>query len=161
MLPRLPKSAALALAVAASASATNHDTADAAVPFAISVVVERASRPDLVPQNDSFTPLVMHWMSWELAMLAMNRPSVALAEQFLSRYPLHRDAPLVQWEQAETYALISNYFRAGAPEAIEPKRLAAEARARLTQYVGSTPWTEQNRNDAEAIQRAIILARSR
>ena len=101
----------------------------------------------------------MHWMSWELGVIGMNRPSVALAEQFLTRYPRHRDAPLVQWEQAETYAMMANYFRAGAPEAVEPRRLAAEARARLAHYVGSTPWTEANRNDAEALQRAVDLAR--
>jgi len=103
----------------------------------IAFVVERASLPELVPQSESFAPLVMHWMSWELGVIGMNRPSVALAEQFLTRYPRHRDAPLVQWEQAETYAMMANYFRAGAPEAVEPRRLAAEARARLAHYVGA------------------------
>jgi hypothetical protein len=124
----------------------------------LSAVIERASRPDLVPQNDSFTPLVMHWMSWELAAIAMHRPSVALAEQLLTRFPRHRDAPLVQWEQAETYTLMWSYYRVGAPEAVEPKRLAGEARARLAQYVGTTPWTEANKNDAEALRRAVVLA---
>jgi hypothetical protein len=125
----------------------------------IGVVVERASRPELVPQNETFTPLVMHWMAWELGVIGVNRPAVALAEQFLTRYPRHRDAPLVQWEQAETYTMMSNYFRAGAPEAIEPKRLAAEARARLAQYGPGSAWAEANRTDAEALERAVVLAR--
>lgn len=124
----------------------------------IAVVVPRASSPELVPQNETFAPLVTHWMAWELGMLGMHRQAGALEEQFLARYPRHRDAPLVQWEAAETFATMANYFRVGAPEATLPKRLAAEARARLAQYGPGSAWAEANRDDAEAKARAALLA---
>jgi hypothetical protein len=128
----------------------------------LQVVVDRIDRPELVPQNETFTPLVLHWMAWELQACAMNRAAIAAQQKFLSRFPNHRDAPLVQWEQTETYTMMSLYYRPGSPEIAEPARLAGEARARLSsEYVGSTPWTDANRNDPEALQRAVDLARAK
>lgn len=127
----------------------------------LQVVEGRADQPELVPQNATFTPPVLHWLAWELATLGMNHPAVAVQRKFLVRFPNHRDAPLVQWEQAETYATMALYYRTGAPEAAEPTRLAGEARARLAQYVGNTAWTEANRNDTEALRRAADLARAK
>jgi hypothetical protein len=127
----------------------------------LQVVVDRVDRAELVPQNETFTPLVTHWLAWELQTSGMNRPALAAQQKFLARFPNHRDAPLVQWEQAETYATMSLYFKTGSPDAVEPTRLAAGARSRLAQYVGSTPWTDANRNDGEALQRAVDLARAK
>jgi hypothetical protein len=124
----------------------------------LAVVLERA---DLLPRSDAQTPHALYWMAWELEEIGMNHLAVALLERFLTRYPDHRDAPLVRWEHAETHARMAAYVRAATPESLEAARLAAESRARMAAYVGHTPWTEANASDLEALARAVELARSR
>lgn len=137
------------------------ETSSVVVERKMSVVVERLERPELVPQNDTFTPLVARWLAFELGQVDVHRPAIATQQRFLTRFPNHRDAPVVQWEQARTYELMSSSLRAGTPEAVDMKRNVSEARARLTRYVGTTPWTEANRNDAEALARAVQIARAK
>jgi hypothetical protein len=125
------------------------------------IVARRLDDASLVPNDPPTHALVMRWVSWELHALALYQPAAAVARTFLERFPMHRDAPVVQWEEIVALGALASSRRPHSPEAIERAKAEAEARARLTGYVGDTPWTQANKADDEALQHAAALAQRR
>jgi tetratricopeptide (TPR) repeat protein len=125
------------------------------------VALERVRDPSIVPQDRAFTPFVVYWLSWELRQINHWQNALLAQSLFLERWPLHRDAPLVQWEQAGAHAWLARTVRQGTPEHARLTQIASEARAKLSiSYIGGTPWAEANRGDDEAIHRAEKMART-
>jgi hypothetical protein len=66
---------------------------------------------------------------------------------------------VVQNQIADIYETIMNQSRAGTPARAENSAKALEARTKLAQYVGATPWVDANKDDPEALQTAERLVR--
>jgi tetratricopeptide (TPR) repeat protein len=84
---------------------------------------------------------------------------VEVSELILQKWPMHRDAPVVQNQIADVFDLLTQQSRQGTPEHTQNSAKALEARTKLAQYVGTTPWVDANKDDPEAIQTAEKLVR--
>ncbi len=83
--------------------------------------------------------------------------NIEVDELILKKWPMHRDAPVVQNEIADLYDKLTAQSREGTAERKENAARALAARTKLSAYVGSTPWTDANKNDPEALQTADRL----
>src|SRR4030095_13825243 len=81
---------------------------------------------------------------------------VAINKAILDKWPMHRDAPLVQSQIAETYEQLASFSKGAEHD--KYGKLALEARSKLVDYVatpGNTPpWVQANKDDPEAIRAA-------
>jgi hypothetical protein len=64
----------------------------------------------------------------------------------------------LQWDALLASRMLGAMNRPGSAAAAEGARHEAEERARLSGYVGDTPWTRANRSDAEALAHAVWLS---
>jgi hypothetical protein len=130
----------------------------AAVARKMRVVLERVDDPALVPPDPATQALVLRALSWELLAVGLHATALAVARTFLERFPMHRDAPRLQWDALLASRMLGAMNRPGSAAAAEGARHEAEERARLSGYVGDTPWTRANRSDAEALAHAVWLS---
>src|ERR1700728_509905 len=68
-------------------------------------------------------------------------------------------APDVQVAIAETYEQLNVTKRLGTPEHDQLAAKALEARTMLANYIGTTPWTDANKENPAALQNAERLVR--
>ncbi len=123
------------------------------------VAIERVQDPRLIPQNARWTRDIYRALSQELREMGQLQSMIELDELTLKKWPLHRDAPIVQDEIAGAYDRLASTQREGTALRAETSARALEARTRLSAYVGTTPWVQQNLADHEAILAADRLAR--
>jgi hypothetical protein len=124
----------------------------------LAVVFTRLEDPNLVPVEGSSAPLVGFWTAWELSQLALGGLASRGFSRFLSRWPLHRDAPLAAWEHARALEVVSYGLRPQTPAWTAQTKLVQEAKARLADYGPGSRWAAANASDAEALARAAQLA---
>jgi len=123
------------------------------------IAIERVQDEALIPQKEKWSVEVYKALMQEFKELNQYRNLVEVAELILKKWPLHRDAPIIQNTIADVYDTLTNQSRAGTAERAENSAKALEARTKLAAYVGITDWTRANQDDPEAIQNAERLVR--
>jgi len=126
----------------------------------MAVAVERVQDPKIVPQDQKWTVEIYKSLAQEFIEITQNRNAVAMLELTLRKFPLNRDAPVMQNRVADLYDELSRLAPDGSAAKAEYGSKALDARTRLAAYVGaSTPWVDANKNDPEALQTAELLVR--
>jgi outer membrane protein assembly factor BamD (BamD/ComL family) len=125
----------------------------------MSIAIQRVQDPSLIPQDKKWSVEIYKALAQEYSDISQNRNAIATMELMLQRFPLDRDAPLVQHKVAELYDQIARLAPEGSAARAEYSGKALAARGRLAAYVGATPWTDANRDDPEALQQAELLVR--
>jgi outer membrane protein assembly factor BamD (BamD/ComL family) len=123
------------------------------------IAIERVQDEKLIPQKEKWTVDVYKALAQEYRELNQLRNTVEVDELILRKWPMHRDAPVIQNEIADIYDKLTAGSREGTAERKENAAKALAARTKLSAYVGNTPWTDANKNDPEALQTADRLVR--
>ncbi len=123
------------------------------------IAIERVQDDSLIPQKEKWSVEIYKALMQEFKELNQYRNLVEVAELILKKWPLHRDAPVIQSAIADVYDTLTNQSRAGTTERAENSAKALEARTKLARYVGTTDWTNANKDDPEALQTAERLVR--
>src|SRR5690606_23534352 len=125
----------------------------------MAVAIERVQSPELIPQDKKWTPEIYKALAQECIEITQNRNAIRLLELTLEKFPMDRDAPVIQNKVAELYDQLARLSPEGSPARAEYNAAALKARTKLAQYVGTTPWTEANKNDPEALDQAEQLVK--
>jgi len=126
----------------------------------MTIAIDRVQDPKLIPQDQKWTVEIYKSLAQEFIEITQNRNAVAMLELTLRKFPLNRDAPVMQNKVAELYDELSRLAPDGSAAKAEYGAKALEARTRLAAYVGAnTPWVEANKDDPEALQTAEQLVR--
>jgi outer membrane protein assembly factor BamD (BamD/ComL family) len=126
----------------------------------MAIAIDRVQDPKLIPQDQKWTVEIYKSLAQEFIEITQNRNAVAMLELTLRKFPLNRDAPVMQNKVAELYDELSRLAPDGSAAKAEYGAKALEARTRLSAYVGAnTPWVEANKDDPEALQTAETLVR--
>jgi hypothetical protein len=123
------------------------------------VAVDRVQDAKLVPQDKKWTVEVYKALVQEFREINQWHNAIEVSELILQKWPMNRDAPLIQNQVAEVYEELSRLSRDGTPEREQNAARALDARTRLAAYVGETPWVDANKDDPEAIQNAEQLVK--
>jgi outer membrane protein assembly factor BamD (BamD/ComL family) len=123
------------------------------------IAIDRVQDPKLIPQDQKWTVEIYKALAQEFKELNQYRNTIEVSELILRKWPMHRDAPVVQNQIADIYDMLTAQSREGTAERAMNSAKALEARTKLAQYVGTTPWVEANKDDPEAIQAAERLVR--
>ncbi len=123
------------------------------------IAIDRVQDDSLIPQKEKWSVEIYKALMQEFKELNQYRNLVEVAELILKKWPLHRDAPVIQNAIADVYDTLTNQSRAGTTERAENSAKALEARTKLARYVGTTDWTNANKDDPEALQTAERLVR--
>ncbi len=126
----------------------------------MAIAIERVQDPKLIPQDKKWSVEIYKAIAQEFTDISQIRNAIATMELTLRKFPLDRDAPLIQHKVAELYDQLSRLAPEGSATRTEYSGKALEARSRLVAYVGTTPWTDANKDDPEALQQAEQLVRS-
>lgn len=121
------------------------------------IAIDRVQDANLIPQNEKWTVDVYKALAQEYRELNQLRNTVEVDELILKKWPMHRDAPVVQNEIADIYDKLTAQSREGTVERRDNAAKALDARTKLSAYVGNTRWVDANKNDPEAIQTAERL----
>ncbi|MFS8066096.1 MAG: tetratricopeptide repeat protein, partial [Byssovorax sp.] len=121
--------------------------------------IDRVQDNKLIPQGEKWTVDVYKALAQEYRELNQLRNEIEVSELILKKWPMYRDAPVIQSRIADIYDLLTSQSREGTAERTQNSAKALEARTKLAAYVGTTPWVEANKNDPEAIQAAERLVR--
>jgi outer membrane protein assembly factor BamD (BamD/ComL family) len=125
----------------------------------MAIAIKRVQDPALIPQDKKWTVEIYKSLAQEFIEITQNRNAVATLELTLQKFPMDRDAPVMQNKTAELYDQLARLAPEGSAARAEYSGKALEARTRLAQYVGTTPWTDANRDDPEALATAEQLVR--
>jgi tetratricopeptide (TPR) repeat protein len=123
------------------------------------VGIDRVQDPMLVPQDKKWTIEVYKSLAREYQEIPQRANATLVLELILQKWPMHRDAPIIQDEIARTYDERAKYAVDGTSEKETYAAKALEARTKLAQYIGNTPWVDANKDDPEAIQTAERLVK--
>lgn len=123
------------------------------------VAIERVQNPELIPQDKKWTVDIYKALAQEYIEIMQNRNAILALELTIEKFPLDRDVPVMLHRSAELYDQIARLAPQGSEARNEYARKALEARSKLSQYVGTTTWTNANRDDPEAIAQAEELVR--
>jgi hypothetical protein len=126
----------------------------------MAIAIERVQDPKLIPQDKKWTVEIYKALAQEYTDISQSHNAIATMELTLRRFPLDRDAPLIQHKVAELYDQLARLTPEGSAARNEYAGKALQGRSRLIAYVGTTPWTEANKDDPEALQQAEQLVRS-
>ena len=125
----------------------------------MAVAIQRVQDPALVPQDQKWTVEIYKALAQEYIEITQNRNAVAMLELTLQKFPMNRDAPVMQNKVAELYDQLSRLAPDGSAARAEYASKALEARSKLAAYVGTTPWVDANKDDPEALQTAEQLVK--
>jgi len=85
--------------------------------------------------------------------------AIEVYETMLQKWPMDPTAPDTQNAIAETYDQMNITQKPGTPEHDAIAQKALEARTKLANYIGNTPWVDANKDNPAAIQNAERLVR--
>ncbi len=125
----------------------------------MAIAISRVQDPSLIPQDKPWTVEIYKALGQEFVDITQNRNAIAVYELALSRFPMDRDAPMLQDKVASLYDQLGRLAPDGSRVREEYDMKALVSRTRLARYVGSTAWTEANRDDPEALLQAEKLAK--
>ncbi|MFO0762305.1 MAG: tetratricopeptide repeat protein [Byssovorax sp.] len=123
------------------------------------VAIDRVQDPKLIPQTEKWTVDVYKALAQEFKELNQLRNEIEVSELILKKWPMYRDAPLIQDRIATIYDTLTSQSREGTAERASNSAKALDARTKLSRYIGTSDWVEANKNDPEAIQAAERLVR--
>ncbi|MEZ4258496.1 MAG: tetratricopeptide repeat protein [Polyangiaceae bacterium] len=123
------------------------------------VAIDRVQDPQLIPQDKPWTIEVYRALALEYRSLNMFNNAVEVYELMLKKWPMDPTAPDVQNAIAETYDQLNMTQRPGTPEHDAIAQKALEARTKLANYIGNTPWVDANKDNPAALQNAERLVR--
>lgn len=125
----------------------------------MAIAIERVQDAKLIPQDKSWTVGVYKSLAQEFIEITQNRNAIRTLELTLTKFPLDRDAPQMQNKVAELYDQLSRLAPDGSEARAEYADKGLAARTKLAEYVGTTAWTNANRDDPEALEQAELLVR--
>ncbi len=125
----------------------------------MSIAIQRVQDPALIPQDQKWTVEIYKALAQEFIEITQNRNAVAMLELTLQKFPMNRDAPVMQNKVAELYDQLSRLAPDGSAARQDYASKALEARTKLAAYVGTTPWVDANKDDPEALQTAEQLVK--
>lgn len=123
------------------------------------VAIDRVQDPQLIPQDKPWTIEIYRALALEYRSLNMFNNAVEVYELMLKKWPMDPTAPDVQNAIAETYDQLNMTKRPGTPEHDAIAQKALEARTKLANYIGNTPWVDANKDNPAALQNAERLVR--
>jgi hypothetical protein len=123
------------------------------------VAILRVQDPRLIPQDRKWSPAVYRALAREYRDLNQGHNLIEVDELSLRKWPMDRDAPVVEDEIAGAWERLAALSREGTSDRREATARALEARTKLSAYVGVTRWTDVHKADPEAIHTAERLAR--
>lgn len=123
------------------------------------VAIDRVKDPTLIPQDKPWTIEVYRGLAYEFRSLNQFTNAVEVYETMLQKWPMDPTAPDTQNAVAETYDQKNITQRPGTPEHDATAQKALEARTKLANYIGNTPWVDANKDNPAAIQNAERLVR--
>ncbi|MDB4941916.1 MAG: domain protein putative component of TonB system [Labilithrix sp.] len=123
------------------------------------VAIDRVRDPNLIPQDKPWTIEIYRALALEYRSLNQFANAVEVYEMMLQKWPMDPTAPDVQNAIAETYDQLNLTKRPGTPEHDATAQKALEARTKLANYIGNTPWVDANKDNPAAIQNAERLVR--
>jgi outer membrane protein assembly factor BamD (BamD/ComL family) len=123
------------------------------------VAIQRVQDNALIPQDQKWTVEIYRALMQEFREINQQRNQIEVAELVLKKWPLYRDAPMIQAGIADTYDELTRYSKEGTAEHAENAAKALAARSALAKYVGTGEWVNANREDPEALQNAERLVR--
>jgi hypothetical protein len=119
----------------------------------------RVHDPSLVPQDRPWTSRVHFWLTLEDAWVGFVASTNRMATDYLARWPLQRDAPLVAVARAETLVRAASMMLSKDSRRAAAVRAAHEALDALGQYLEDSPWRRANGHDQPAVMRAETAVR--
>ena len=125
----------------------------------MAIAITRVQDPQLIPQDKKWTVEIYKALAQEFIEITQNRNAVATLELTLKKFPMDRDAPVMQNKVAELYDQLSRLAPDGSEARAEYASKALESRTKLAAYVGTTPWVDANRDDPEALTTAEQLVK--
>ena len=125
----------------------------------MAIGIQRVQDPALIPQDKKWSVEIYKALAQEYIEITQNRNAIATLELTLKKYPMDRDAPVMQNRVADLYDQLTRLAPEGSPAKAEYSSKALEARTKLAAYVGATPWTDANRDDPEALSQAEQLVK--
>jgi hypothetical protein len=125
----------------------------------MSIAIDRVQDPKLIPQDKKWTAEIYKSLAQEFTEISQNRNAIRALEITANKFPLDRDAPAIVNKIAELYDQLSRYAPEGSPARAEYASKALAARMQLANYVGTTAWTDANKDDPEALAAAEELVR--
>lgn len=125
----------------------------------MAIGIARVQDPALLPQDKKWTVEIYKALAQEYIEITQNRNAIATLELTLKKFPMDRDAPVMQNRVAELYDQLTRLAPENSPAKAEYSGKALEARTKLAAYVGTTPWTDANRDDPEALAQAEQLVK--
>jgi hypothetical protein len=126
----------------------------------MAIALQRVQDPTLIPQDKKWTVEIYKSLAQEFIDIPQNRNAIAAFELTLKKFPMDRDAPVMQNKIAELYDQLARLAPDGSAAKAEYAAKALDARTKLAAYVGTTPWTDANRDDPEALQQAEQLVKN-
>lgn len=123
------------------------------------VGIDRVKDPSIIPQDKPWTIEIYKALALEYRSLNQFANAVEVYETMIQRWPMDPSAPETQNAIAETYDQLNITKRPGTPEHDAIAQKALEARTKLANYIGNTPWVDANKDNPAAIQNAERLVR--
>ena len=123
------------------------------------IAVDRVKDATLIPQDKTWTIEVYRALAYEFRSLNQFNNAVEVYETMLAKWPMDPTAPDTQNAVAETYDQMNIQKRPGTPEHDATAQKALEARTKLANYIGNTPWVDANKDNPTAIANAERLVR--
>ncbi len=123
------------------------------------IAIDRVKDPTLIPQDKPWTIEVYRALGYEFRSLNQFSNAVEVYETMLQKWPMDPTAPDTQNAIAETYDQMNITKKPGTPEHDATAQKALEARTKLANYIGNTPWVDANKDNVAAIQNAERLVR--
>ncbi len=123
------------------------------------VGVDRVKDPAIIPQDKSWTIDIYKALANEYRTINQFSNAIEVYETILAKYPMHPSAPEVQAAISETYDQMNFTRKPGTPEFEATAAKALEARTKLSNYIGNTPWVDANKENPGAIRTAERLVK--
>jgi tetratricopeptide (TPR) repeat protein len=123
------------------------------------IAIDRVKDPQIIPQDKPWTIEIYKALAAEFRSLNEFHNAIEVYQDILRKWPMDPTAPDVQNGIAETYEQLNATIHAGTPEHDQNAAKALEARTALAGYIGTTPWTDANKDNPAALQNAERLVR--
>ncbi len=123
------------------------------------LAIERVQDPKLIPQDKKWTVGIYKALAREFIEISQKRNAITTMELTVDKFPMDRDAPMMVNRIAELYDELARFSPEGSAAKTEYSEKALLARTKLADYVGTTAWTDANRDDPEALAQAEELGR--
>ncbi len=122
---------------------------------ALHLSIARTADPSLVPQDRPCTPGILFWLAKDFRASGISpRAEIEADRLFLTRWPLHRDAPVVTADEIDALRSIATGPREPVAYKIAYKMLSDSVATAVASYASDSAWARANAADAGALEAA-------